>query len=42
MVRNPITKFVDKVQIRRYGGDLQGDLDKVAYLDFWGITAVYF
>ncbi|MEM6377474.1 MAG: alpha-amylase family glycosyl hydrolase [Bacteroidota bacterium] len=39
---NAITKFVDKVQIRRYGGDLQGVLDKVDYLDSLGITAVYF
>lgn len=39
---NPIQKFVDKVQLRRYGGDLQGVLDKVDYLDSLGITAVYF
>lgn len=29
-------------QLRRYGGDLQGVLDKVDYLDSLGITAVYF
>jgi len=39
---NAITKFVDKVQIRRYGGDLQGVLDKVDYLDSLGVTAIYF
>ncbi|MEM6632279.1 MAG: glycoside hydrolase family 13 protein [Bacteroidota bacterium] len=39
---NPLTKFVDKVQMRRYGGDLQGVLDKMDYLDSLGVTAVYF
>ncbi len=29
-------------QIRRYGGDLQGVMDKIAYLDSLGITAIYF
>ncbi len=39
---NTLTKFVDKVQLRRYGGDLQGVLDKVNYLDSLGVTAIYF
>lgn len=39
---NLVERFVDKVQTRRYGGDLQGVLDKVGYLDSLGITAVYF
>lgn len=34
--------FNDKLQLRRYGGDLQGILDKVDYLDSLGITGVYF
>ncbi|WP_299365791.1 glycoside hydrolase family 13 protein [Winogradskyella sp.] len=39
---NPTHKFVDKVQMRRYGGDLQGVLDKIDYIDSLGITAIYF
>lgn len=39
---NKLEKFVDKVQIRRYGGDLKGVLDQMDYLDSLGITAVYF
>jgi glycosidase len=39
---NRLEKFVDLVQMRRYGGDLQGVLDKIDYLDSLGITAVYF
>lgn len=34
--------FNDKLQLRRYGGDLQGILDKVDYLESLGITGVYF
>ncbi len=34
--------FHSKIQARRYGGDLQGVLDKIDYLDSLGITAVYF
>lgn len=37
-----LQRFVDKVQMRRYGGDLQGVLDKVNYIDSLGITAIYF
>lgn len=39
---NKIERFVDKAQMRRYGGDLQGVLDKLDYLDSLGITAIYF
>ncbi|MEM1216240.1 MAG: alpha-amylase family glycosyl hydrolase, partial [Bacteroidota bacterium] len=39
---NKIERFVDKAQLRRYGGDLQGVLDKVDYLESLGITAIYF
>ena len=34
--------FNSKVQARRYGGDLQGVLDKIDYIQSLGITAVYF
>jgi cyclomaltodextrinase / maltogenic alpha-amylase / neopullulanase len=33
--------FTDILQIRRYGGDLQGVLDKLDYLSELGITAIY-
>ena len=36
------TGFYRGVQLRRYGGDLQGVLDKLTYLDSLGITAIYF
>ena len=39
---NELKKFVDKAQMRRYGGDLQGVLDKLNYLDSLGVTAIYF
>ncbi|MEL7147012.1 MAG: alpha-amylase family glycosyl hydrolase, partial [Bacteroidota bacterium] len=39
---NPVTSFGSKSQLRRYGGDLQGVLDQIPYLDSLGITAVYF
>ncbi len=39
---NPVTTFGSKSQLRRYGGDLQGVLDQLDYLDSLGITAVYF
>lgn len=38
----PITNFTGKVQLRRYGGDLQGVLEKMDYLEELGITAIYF
>ena len=34
--------FDGKVQQRRYGGDLQGVLDQIPYLDSLGVTAIYF
>lgn len=34
--------FYSKIQARRYGGDLQGVLDKLDYLQELGITAIYF
>ncbi len=39
---NELTYFGQKAQLRRYGGDLQGVLDKMDYLEDLGITAVYF
>jgi cyclomaltodextrinase / maltogenic alpha-amylase / neopullulanase len=33
--------FNDQIQYRRYGGDLQGVLDKLDYLSELGITAIY-
>ncbi len=39
---NPINDFGQKAQLRRYGGDLQGVLDQLDYLDSLGITAIYF
>jgi cyclomaltodextrinase len=38
----PITAFDAKTALRRYGGDLQGVLDKLDYLETLGINAVYF
>lgn len=34
--------FGQKSQLRRYGGDLQGVLDQMDYLDSLGINAIYF
>lgn len=34
--------FYSKIQARRYGGDLQGVLDKLDYIQSLGITAIYF
>ena len=34
--------FYYTVQLRRYGGDLQGVLDKLDYLEELGVTALYF
>ncbi len=36
------TEFDQMVQLRRYGGDLQGVLDKLDYLQELGVTAIYF
>ncbi len=37
-----LENFNQKVQLRRYGGDLQGVLDKIDYLDSLGVNAIYF
>ncbi len=34
--------FYSKLQYRRYGGDLQGIINKIDYLEELGITAIYF
>ncbi len=34
--------FYSKIQTRRYGGDLQGVLDKLDYIESLGVTAIYF
>ena len=34
--------FYSKIQARRYGGDLQGVLDKMDYIQSLGVNAVYF
>jgi cyclomaltodextrinase / maltogenic alpha-amylase / neopullulanase len=34
--------FYSKIQARRYGGDLQGVLDKIDYIQSLGVTAIYF
>jgi glycosidase len=34
--------FYEAVHMRRYGGDLQGVMDKLDYLEELGITAIYF
>ncbi len=39
---NPISHINQKTLVRRYGGDLQGVLDKIDYLDSLGVTAIYF
>lgn len=39
---NIMKNFVDFVQMRRYGGDLQGVLDQMDYIDSLGVSAVYF
>lgn len=39
--KNMQVKFYDGLQLRRFGGDLQGVLDKLDYLEELGITAIY-
>jgi len=34
--------FYSKIQARRYGGDLQGVLEKMDYIQSLGVTAIYF
>ncbi len=38
----PLNAFMQVARLRRYGGDLQGVIDKIDYLDSLGITAIYF
>jgi cyclomaltodextrinase / maltogenic alpha-amylase / neopullulanase len=38
---DPAKKFHENLQYRRYGGDLQGVLDKLDFLQDLGITALY-
>lgn len=40
-MNNSDKSFTDLLQYRRYGGDLQGVLDKLDYLSDLGITAIY-
>jgi len=37
-----VTGFYSKIQTRRYGGDLQGVLDKMDYIQSLGVSAIYF
>ncbi len=37
-----VNGFYSKIQARRYGGDLQGVLDKMDYIQSLGVTAIYF
>lgn len=39
---NPIISFDAKTALRRYGGDLQGVIDKLDYLTDLGVNAIYF
>ncbi|MDT0594938.1 glycoside hydrolase family 13 protein [Glaciecola petra] len=39
---NEISSFDAKTALRRYGGDLQGVIDKLDYLQTLGINAIYF
>lgn len=39
---NADLEFYSSIQMRRYGGDLQGVLDKVEYIKELGVTAIYF
>lgn len=39
---NPVNSFDQKTALRRYGGDLQGVLDKLDYIQSLGINAIYF
>lgn len=41
-LHDPSMNFNSKVQYRRYGGDLQGVLDKLDYLKELGVNAIFF
>ncbi len=38
----PVTDFAAKTSFRRYGGDLQGVIDKLDYITSLGVNAIYF
>jgi cyclomaltodextrinase / maltogenic alpha-amylase / neopullulanase len=40
--RVKVNGFYSKIQARRYGGDLQGVLDEMDYIQSLGVTAIYF
>jgi len=40
--KNPDIDFYGGLQLRRFGGDLQGVMDKLDYLEDLGINAIYF
>lgn len=40
--QSPLPDQWNNLQLRRYGGDLQGVLDKLDYLESLGINAIYF
>ncbi|MEZ5057889.1 MAG: glycoside hydrolase family 13 protein [Saprospiraceae bacterium] len=40
--KNAGLEFHESVQMRRFGGDLQGVLDKLDYLEELGVNAIYF
>jgi len=40
--QSPLPDQWNNLQLRRYGGDLQGVLDQLDYLKLLGITAIYF
>ncbi|MDA3953324.1 MAG: glycoside hydrolase family 13 protein [Bacteroidales bacterium] len=40
--KSPLPSKWDNLQLRRYGGDLQGVIDKLDYIQSLGITAIYF
>ena len=40
--KSPLPNKWDNLQLRRYGGDLQGVIDKLDYLQSLGINAIYF
>ncbi len=39
---NPVNTFDQKTSLRRYGGDLQGVLEKMDYIQSLGVNAIYF
>jgi cyclomaltodextrinase / maltogenic alpha-amylase / neopullulanase len=38
----PLPNYWDRLQLRRFGGDLQGVIDRLDYLQDLGINAIYF